>query len=60
MKRLNRSAHLSWAIKTIVMASAVAPAALLAQDNHDTDTQRLEEIIVTTPFEQTAAETAGG
>ncbi len=58
MKRLNRSAHLSWAIKTIVMASAVAPAALLAQDNHDTDTQRLEEIIVTTPFEQTAAETA--
>lgn len=48
--------RLTIAVRTALWAMALPAAPLLAQDNHSTQTP--EEIIVTTPFAQTAAETA--
>lgn len=56
MNELIARSRLRYAVRTAVWALALPAAPLLAQDNHGAQTP--EEIIVTTPFAQTAAETA--
>ncbi|MEQ8409452.1 MAG: TonB-dependent receptor [Gammaproteobacteria bacterium] len=56
MKQVKPAACLSLVIKSIVATMSLPAASLMAQDAHDT--QQPEQIIVTTPFAQTAAETA--
>jgi len=56
MEELNARGRLRYAVRTALWAMTLPATSVLAQDNHGENTP--EEIIVSTPFAQTAAETA--
>ena len=56
MNGVNRNDRLHLAVRTAILSLALPAMSAIAQDNHGGSTP--EQIIVTTPFAQTAAETA--